>query len=358
MPFVGSKRGYVKEPSTLFGYIFGSSNYEGSTTVKQVYAEPGNYFYCNYSIPNSLEEVIISDEETIGYGAFSYCPDIKKITVLSNISSIGSGAFAHCINLSNLAFPSSVISVGANAFYGSDKLPYTTTNDLKYLGSTLNPNFILIGAVDKTKSTYNISSQTKIVMDNAFYQCENLTEILVPAGVTNIGYFAFGECNKISKMTIPFVGNIIDVATNGFLAYIFGGANYQYSSVVSTSLKTVIVTGGTKINSYAFWSIDTITEVVLPSTITTIGNKAFEDCAQLSSINIPEGVKRIELGAFTKCRNLSNLIIPEGIEYIGMYVFYGCSNLTSNCRQASDPGTWDEYWSTGSKAIVWGYAGN
>ena len=58
---------------------------------------------------------------------------------------------------------------------------------------------------------------------------DKLTEIIVPDSVQSIGYAAFEGCNNLVKITVPFVGQVVNnnstVETTGERAYfgwIFG----------------------------------------------------------------------------------------------------------------------------------------
>ena len=93
LPFVGSQKGNSSEKSACFGYIFGTSSYQGGTRISQHYSSSvSSYEY--YYIPSTLRSVTITNETVLGYGAFQNCSMLQSITINSGASSnVGTKAF-------------------------------------------------------------------------------------------------------------------------------------------------------------------------------------------------------------------------------------------------------------------------
>ena len=102
----------------------------------------------------------------------------------------------------------------------------------------------------------------------AFRDCENLTQIIIPEGVTSIGFDTFESCRSLA--------------------------------IVS-----------------------------LPSTLNELGSYTFEDCASLSSIVIPKGIREIPYGCFYNCNTLKQISLPTNLVSVGGWAFHGCTSLTS-----------------------------
>lgn len=62
-------------------------------------------------------------------------------------------------------------------------------------------------------------------------------------------------------------------------------------------------------------------------TVKTIKKDAFNCSTKLKDIILPEGLKCIENAAFQDCRNLTKIILPESLEIIKDHAFYGCESL-------------------------------
>ena len=198
---------------------------------------------------------------------------------------------------------------------------------------------------------------------SAFAGCSSLKEITIPNSVTSIGAFAFYGCSSLKEIKIPpSVKNIGDCAFGDGISKIIISNSEQISRQIftfnksypnNTTLKNVILLEGvTDIPEYTFRNCTSLTSVTIPSTVTSIGGDAFYGCENLVNVIIPEGVKYInggtfenckaltsvtipstvtEIGksAFRDCENLVNVIISEGVEYINDYTFENCKALTS-----------------------------
>lgn len=114
--------------------------------------------------------------------------------------------------------------------------------------------------------------------DKAFYQCTNLTSIIVEEG--NTKYDSRGNCNAL-----------IETAPN---------------TLIQGCVNTVI-----------------------PSNITTIGEWAFAYNSALTNVSIPEGVTTIGAHAFMSVRWLNSVTIPSTVTSVGEQAFFGCSRLAS-----------------------------
>ena len=125
VPFVGSCRGNVGVADALFGWIFGSTGYQtgpSSYTYYSGYTTAVEQWYDSsssktYYIPNSLVKVAITDESTVGFGAFGGCVNLVDVSLPSGVGSIGGYAFSGCSGLKRLRLEGNAPSVGAYAFH-------------------------------------------------------------------------------------------------------------------------------------------------------------------------------------------------------------------------------------------------
>lgn len=105
LPFVGGSVATSASKSTLFGYIFGTSNYEGSIEIKQHYRSGRVTYTATYYIPASLKSVTITGGNILTY-ALENCSTLTNVTIGSGITSIGSDAFKNCTNVLTYDFSS------------------------------------------------------------------------------------------------------------------------------------------------------------------------------------------------------------------------------------------------------------
>ena len=158
------------------------------------------------------------------------------------------------------------------------------------------------------------------IIDVAFKNCELLTKITIPKGVTSIGSSAFYNCRSLTNVNIP--------------------------------------EGVTTIESSTFSDCISLTSVTIPNSVTAIKNNAFDSCESLTSITLPEGVTSIGNSAFWECYKLERIKIPMGVTSIGDRAFEYCYILTIYCEAEGQPSGWDEDWNSSSCPVVWGWKEN
>lgn len=142
----------------------------------------------------------------------------------------------------------------------------------------------------------------------------NLTSIVLPEGVTTIGYDAFGRCETLITITLPSTIKDIDMSA-------FSGC--EKLSQINLPY------GITKIESSTFKDCSALTAITIPNSVTSIGGCAFEDCSSLISINIPDSVTSIGGYAFNRCSSLTSITIPNSVTSMGSWIFKDCSNLAN-----------------------------
>ena len=311
--------GYTVYNNGAKGNIVIPDTYNG----KPVTAIGENGFMCfsvtssGVRIPTYINSITIpASVVTIGKYAFGGCADLETLTFKegSKLQSIGPEAFKGCSSLVTLTLPDSVESIGYDAFYGCDSMNYNVYDNASYLGNEENPYMVLVKATSTNISSCEIHSDTVIVMCYAFENCEEITEIVVPAGVKKIQNYAFYGCVKINKITIPYA--------DYYFKNWFGSTEYS-------ALKEIVITGGESIGGSAFKDCKNIKTVTIPASVKTIGQYAFENCTSLETVKLSEGLITIENSAFKGCTNLWNIAFPTSLESIGQEAFRKCASLGS-----------------------------
>ena len=225
------------------------------------------------------------------------------------VTSIGEYAFYDCRELTSITIPANVTSIERGAFHGCSGL-----RSAGPIGGGYNVEF----------------GWTEEIPRSAFAFYSNLTSIIIPDGITGIGYEAFSGCSSLTSITIP-----ASVTSIGWSAFrncsgltsagpIGGGYDYEFGW-------TEEIPG----NAFAFCS--GLTNITIPAGITSIGSDAFRDCSGLTSAGPIGGGYDYEFGwteeipgnAFAYCSELTSVTIPVGIASIGDRAFSGCSKLTS-----------------------------
>ena len=107
IPFVGAKAGVTSSDTYQypFGYIFGTSKYDGGVATTQYYYgnSTSSTTSTRYYIPSSLKSVTVTGGNIL-YGAFRDCTGLTSVTIPDSVTSIGSCAFEGCTGLTRIDF--------------------------------------------------------------------------------------------------------------------------------------------------------------------------------------------------------------------------------------------------------------
>lgn len=211
----------------------------------------------------------------------------------------------------------------------------------------------------------------------------SITEIIIPDLVTLIAVGSLQQCTNLQSITLPFVGSRATGAGYTNFGSIFGAPIFAEQNVyIPSSLKSVVITGGKRIDSSAFYGCSNLTSIKIPKSVTSIGDLAFSDCSNLKTVMFEDGIQLRSIGnnAFYECRSLTSITIPRGVTSIGDKAFYGCSSLSRifipssvtsvgrsafkgctilyiYCEAATRPSGWDSTWSAGCP-VTWNYNSN
>lgn len=120
----------------------------------------------------------------------------------------------------------------------------------------------------------------------------------------------------------------------------FEDGTQPWADSLSRITALVVEAGVTSIGDYAFYGCSNLTSVDLGYTISYIGDYAFYGCSGLTEIELPSSVHTLREYAFYGCSGLTNIAIPDGVydlpESYGIYtqtyfcsVFAGCTSLKS-----------------------------
>lgn len=149
----------------------------------------------------------------------------------------------------------------------------------------------------------------KEIASKAFYENENVKEVIISEGIQRIGAYAFYG-STISKVSIP--NSVVSIDR-----YAFANCN---------KLEDVTLPGGVdKIASYAFYKCNKLKKVTLSAGLQTIEEYAFA-YTSIQKIEIPKSVTNIGRYAFYECKELTEAVLPKDLS-MGDGIFYGCSKM-------------------------------
>ncbi len=359
-----------------------------------------NYSYDSfpwYSYRSSITAVNIAFGVTsIGDYAFCYCERITTVTIPDSLKTIGEYVFIDCYNLSSVTIPAGIESIGQYAF-GWYAVPYfsgtleqweaveTASSDTSigtrviicggtdrpyYIPGTCgtNLNWILYAdgelVISGTGAMTDWSSESKVpwyglqdeirnVVINegitnigkyAFINCEEITKVTIPESVTSIGNYAFMYCYGIKELTMPVSAKI----TNSYTT--FSGC-YSIEKLTLTAGSGVMqnYTTSSSNSSYTYYqhtpwyeSRARLDEIIIEDGVTSIGNYAFYEAYGAESVRIPASVTTIGNSAFKSTySDLTDVYYSSVMEYWNK-ISIGSENTslgTATIHTVTDSGT-------------------
>ena len=132
----------------------------------------------------------------IGESAFENNEYVASVTIPEGVEMICDKAFSGCSNLESIVIPNSMSAIGGDAFAGSRW--YDNEEDgIVYAGNVL---YKYKGTMPEN-TAITINDGTLGIAGLAFVGNSNLISIEIPAGVTNIGNYAFDGCTGLTSIT-------------------------------------------------------------------------------------------------------------------------------------------------------------
>lgn len=170
------------------------------------------------------------------------------------------------------------------------------------------------------------------IPEEAFVNQTSLTGIVIPTSVVSIEKSAFKGCENLTNITIPFIGADVDSANEAFFGYIFGANKFStQNDYIPSTLTDVVITSGTIVPAYAFYTCENIENIVIAAGVERIDECAFSACTSLENV-IFEGDSQLSfIGSysFSDCKSLVAINIPYHVTTIGANAFYGCKSLVA-----------------------------
>jgi hypothetical protein len=205
----------------------------------------------------------------IDYDAFSGCSSLLNVAIPDGVLRIGSGAFQGCANLTNFTIPKTVTLIENDGFLGCSRLPANVVDPLNLAyttsdGALLDKNqTTLIRCPEGKTGNYSIPNGVTNILEFAFRNCINLTNVTIPKTVSTIQDWGFLDCSELTS--VYFKGNapnagieIFDGDTNVTCYYLpgTGGWGTTYVGSPTRVWAPVILTGdgsfGVKNNVFGF----------------------------------------------------------------------------------------------------------
>lgn len=329
--------------------------YKNNTDITELVIKNGITSVGDYSFYEctSLTRVILPDTLTeIGSHAFAKCTALTEIDLNEGLSTIEDRGFEDCTALKRVFIPISVEDGLVSYTYNpSSNKAWGIFNNCRELTTvefaegTTRIHSGLFGGSGLKEITFP-ESVTEIGM-YAFANCESLEEINFSDSMKRIEERAFSNCTSVKKLDFPENINYIGAHSfdsDGALTEVSIPLNWQNVDIYyeynsgdhnawgifngCSSLKTVNFAEGTTYIHGGMFAGSGLTEIDLPDTVATVGDYAFSNCRSLNSFITGSSLQSIGENTLANCTSLKDLEILDQLTSIGEGAFYGCTGFT------------------------------
>jgi len=285
---------------------------------------------------------------------------VVKIVVSEGITRIGNHAFENT-GAREIVLPNTVEEIGSRAF------------------------------IYASMDTIELPDSLVRIEESAFWNCFDLTRLILPAGVDYIGDRAFGSCSNLNR--VYFEGDVpsywgeelflvwMDDDTRGIqvnLYYIEGAEGWTSPTwtdsngyVYNTSIyDPAVINDPTACGDKAHWSFADgvltitgegalwdygtafdkpwesyrwrITKIVVSEGITRLGDYVFYNTGNAVEVSLPETLKEIGKRAFGACNGLVSILLPENVDVLEDESFVFSNSLMHVYFAGDVPAVWGQ----------------
>ncbi|MBQ9137064.1 MAG: leucine-rich repeat domain-containing protein [Alistipes sp.] len=249
----------------------------------------------------------------IADGACSGCTALEQVVVPDSVTKIGNRAFAGCTALRSISIPESVSKIGEDAFDSAtvvirrpkampvaDEIWYTTANHQPLeLPEYTAEGGVVTNSYRNGVGVIKFSAPLTELQNCAFYNCAELTSVILPKGMTSVGNHTFSGCSALTSVTVPDSVEHIGIC--------------------------------------AFEGCSALKNIDLGRGVQRFGEYAFGGCLSLKSLALPDGVQVLSEGLFFGCKSLTTLYLGQSVNAIETHAFERCGSLQRYYLRAAEP---------------------
>ena len=290
---------------------------EGVTEI-----DPSAFKRCKTS-PVVMRSVVIPEGVTsLKGGTFRECSELVRVTLPESLVEIGGDSyfdacFGACFDLKKINLPAGLKKIGAYAFRFTELTEAVIPSGVTEIGTGAFLNCRELTKISLPEGLYAIKEEL-------FKECRNLRRVEIPSSVRTIGGEAFYDCGNLSEVLLP-------EGLESIGAGAFCGCESLKELRFPSTLRRIDDGYETRRHFESVW-VGAFTEthikgINLPKQFEQLGSYSFARCPEIKTVTLPEGLQTVHSNAFERCENLEEVILPETIKRIDSNVFYKCEAL-------------------------------
>lgn len=205
-----------------------------------------------------LQSVVFPENvKVIGRLAFMWCDELQNFTLPESVETIGLQAFIDCESLTEVTIPANVTTIEQNSFSGCGKLRaiYVAEGNPAYQsvdGVLMTKDGTMVHTCPGAKEgTFVIPNGVTTIASLAFFDCQNLKRLVIPATLTTINERGFDFCDNL--LSFYFSGAApeeellkkMDISRDATLYYLEGQSGW--TSPTYLGYKTALWDGSSKL---------------------------------------------------------------------------------------------------------------
>ena len=263
-----------------------------------------------------LERVTLPEGlKTIGNYALGGCDRLTAVVIPDTVTTIKSYAFYNSDALAELTLPARLESLQYEAFYGCDSLARVHIGAPAVVGEGVFRRCPLLKSAGPEGSGSSIEfGWTETIPEYAFYGAGYLESVIIPETVTTLGEASFAYCGSLQEIRLPDSIEVMEPqvflgCTNLSHVVLNAPASMAHSIFKDCSLLKSAGPLGSGCNiefgwtdvipNRAFYSANTLEQIIFPDSITLIEEYALGCCYLLTHVELVEPA--MEKGVFYCC---------------------------------------------------------
>lgn len=275
-------------------------------------------------LPSVHEEKAIT---AIANNAFEGQAAVKSVLVPDSVKIIGSRAFRNCTNLEQILGGENVEKIDGAAF-GGTKYDSNLSGGAVYLGKTL---YKYAGGM-YTETELEVTAGTIGIAAGAFQDMEKLTAITLPAGLKNIGNYAFGGSTKGTGLTAIVIPDSVEsIGDNAFrnaksLATVTIGKGVKTigaSAFAGTAITNLTYNANATVHDNSFAEVAAASTLTFGNEVTAIPVNVTNKFTGLTAITLGTDITEIPDSAFDGLSGLATVTVNGTLTNIGAFAFRG-----------------------------------